>query len=97
MTRNEILDFLKAHREELRQVYGVRKIALFGSHARLAACEDSDIDIAVELAEEQKTLTNFFGLKHFLEEHLGSPVDLGIESTMKPIVRETARKDMLYV
>lgn len=69
MTRNEILDFLKAHREELRQVYGVRKIAL----------------------------TNFFGLKRYLEEHLGRPVDLGIESTMKPIVKEAAHIDMLYV
>jgi predicted nucleotidyltransferase len=97
MTRNEILDFLKVHREELRQVYGVRKIALFGSHARLAAREDSDIDIAVELFEEQKTLTNFFGLKRYLEEHLGRPVDLGIESAMKPIVKEAAQKDMLYV
>lgn len=97
MTRNEILDFLKAHREELRQVYGVRKIALFGSHARQAAREDSDIDIAVELAEEKKTLINFFGLKRYLEEHLGRPVDLGIESSMKPIVKAAAQKDMLYV
>lgn len=97
MTRNDILVFLKEHREELRQVYGVRKIALFGSHARLAAHDDSDIDIAVELAEEQKTLTNFFALKRYLEEHLGSPVDLGIESAMKPIIKEAAQKDMLYV
>lgn len=92
MTRNEILDFLKAHREELRQVYGIRKIALFGSHACQAAREDSDIDIAVELVEEQKTLTNFFGLKRYLEEHLGKPVDLGIESAMKPIVRKLRKK-----
>lgn len=97
MTRNEILDFLKAHREEMRQLYGVDKIALFGSHARQAAREDSDIDIAVELAEEQKTLSNFFSLKRYLETHLGRPVDLGIESAMKPIVKEAAQKDMLYV
>lgn len=97
MTRDEILDFLKAHREELRQAYGVRQIALFGSHARLTARDDSDIDLAVELAEERKTLTNFFALKRYLEEHLGRRVDLGIESAMKPIVKETAKKDMLYV
>lgn len=97
MTRNEILDFLKVHRDELRQAFGVQEIALFGSYARENATEDSDIDIAVELADAGKTLTNFFGLKRYLEEHLGKRIDLGIGSAMKPIVRKTAHKDMLHV
>lgn len=96
MTRNEILNFLKAHKDELRQVYGVQEIALFGSHARQTERVDSDIDIAVELADEKKTLTNFFGLKRYLEAQLGKRVDLGIESGMKPIVKMTAQKDMLH-
>lgn len=97
MTRNEILDFLKTHREVLRQAYGVQDIALFGSYARDNATDDSDIDIAVELAETKKTLTNFFGLKRYLEEHLGKHIDLGIASAMKPILRQAAQKDMLHV
>jgi predicted nucleotidyltransferase len=97
MTRSEILDFLKMHKDELRQIYGVQEIALFGSYARQTARDDSDIDIAIELADEKKTLTNFFGLKRYLEEHLGKRIDLGIKSTMKPIVKETAQKDMLHV
>lgn len=96
MTRDEILDFLRTHKDELRQIFGVQKIALFGSHARLTARDDSDIDIAVELADEKKTLTNFFGLRQYLEAHLGKRVDLGIESAMKPIVRDAAQKDMLH-
>lgn len=94
MTRNEILNFLKAHKDELRQVYGVQEIALFGSHARQT--ERVDSDIAVELADEKKTLTNFFGLKRYLEAQLGKRVDLGIESGMKPIFKMTAQKDMLH-
>lgn len=97
MTRDEILDFLKTHRVELRQTYDVQEIALIDSYARETAREDSDIDIAVELADEKKTLTNFFWLKRYLEQHLGKPVDLGIESSMKPIVKETAQKDMACV
>ncbi|QFY90684.1 nucleotidyltransferase family protein [Magnetovirga frankeli] len=97
MNRNEILDFLKTHRETLRLDYGVQKIALFGSYARGNATDDSDIDIAVELTEAKKTLSNFFGLKRYLEAQLGQRIDLGIESAMKPAVRETAKQDMLHV
>jgi len=97
MTRNEILNFLTMHKAELTQTYGVQEIILFGSYARQTARDDSDIDIAVELDEEKKTLTNFFDLKRHLEEKLGKRIDLGLKGAMKPIVREAAQKDMLYV
>lgn len=97
MTRDEILNFLKIHKDELRQAYGVQEIALFGSYARQSARDDGDIDIAVELADENKTLSNFFGLKRYLEKQLGKRIDLGIKSAMKPIVKKTARKDMPHV
>ncbi|NWG31102.1 MAG: nucleotidyltransferase family protein [Rhodocyclaceae bacterium] len=96
MTRDEILDFLKSHKDELRRIYGVEEIALFGSHARQTARPDSDIDIVVELVEEKKTLSNFFGLSRYLEEHLGGHVDLGIVSALKPAVRKAAQKDMIH-
>jgi predicted nucleotidyltransferase len=97
MTRDEIVDFLSTHKTELLQVYGVQEIILFGSYARRSARDDSDIDIAVELADENKTLRNFFGLKRYLEEQLGKRIDLGIKSAMKPIVRHAAQIDMLHV
>jgi hypothetical protein len=34
MTRNEILDFMKAHRDELRQTFGVQEIAVELSEER---------------------------------------------------------------
>ena len=97
MTRNEILDFLRTHKAELKEVYGVQEIILFGSYARQTARDDSDIDIAVEIDEVKKTLTNFFGLKRHLEEELGKRIDLGIKGAMKPIVSKAAQKDMIYV
>jgi len=97
MTRNQILDLLTQYKAELRLTYGVQEIALFGSYARQTAREVSDIDIAIELDDEKKTSTNFFGLKRFLEERLGKQIDLGIKSSMKPIVRKAAQEDMLYV
>jgi hypothetical protein len=97
MTRDQIVDFLSTHKAELLQAYGVQEIVLFGSYARRSAGEDSDIDIAVELSDENKTLKNFFGLKRYLEEQLGKRIDLGIKSAMKPIVRIAAQKDMVHV
>ncbi len=61
MNKNEIIAFLKAHKEEMRQKYGVNKIGLFGSCVRDEAQEDSDIDIAVEM-DERHIFRNFFAL-----------------------------------
>ena len=97
MTQDDILNFLRTHKQEMRQLYGVTQIGLFGSHARRTSRDDSDIDILVDLDTEKKTLRNFFGLKRYLEENLGKPVDLGIEGTLKPLAKQAAEKDMIHV
>jgi len=96
MTRDDILTFLKTHKQEMQMNYGVAVVGLFGSYARQTARDDSDIDILVEFRTGKKTLRNFFGFKRYLEENLGKHVDLGIESALKPMVHETIKKDVLY-
>jgi len=59
MTRDDILSFLKAHQQEMRRGYGVKRIGLFGSYARQAENEDSDIDIVVEFEADKKKPTEF--------------------------------------
>ena len=95
--RSDIIDFLSRHKEELKQRFGVTSIGLFGSCARSEAREDSDIDIAIELRPDHKSLRNFFGLRRYLEQELGRPVDLGIESTLKPQVKEEIDKEIIHV
>jgi predicted nucleotidyltransferase len=72
-------------------------IGLFGSYVRSEVREDSDIDIAVELRPEHKSLRNFFGLRRYLEQELGRPVDLGIESTLKPQTRDEVAKEIIHI
>jgi uncharacterized protein len=96
-SKSDILDILRTHKAELAQRFGVVSIGLFGSYARGQAREDSDIDIAVELLPDRKTLANFFGVRRYLEQHFGKKVDLGIESTLKPTARETVASDILHV
>ena len=83
MVRNssDIITFLQAHKVEMTERFGVVSLGLFGSYARGEAREDSDIDIAIELRPEKKSLGNFLGIRRYLEQELGKPVDLGIEST----------------
>lgn len=95
MTREQILDFLKQHKQEMNDRFGVTSIGLFGSYVRGTAREDSDIDIAVEL-QGDRLFRKFFALELFLKSNLQKDIDLGIESTLKPIVRESVAREIQY-
>jgi len=97
MNRNDILSFLRTHKDEMSQQYGVARIGLFGSFAREEASEASDIDIAIELLPGKKTLGNFFAFRRYLEKEFGRKVDLGIESALKPLAREMIGKEIIHV
>ena len=96
MTQNEIIDFMKAHKKEFQEQLGVIKIGLFGSYARGDAREDSDVDIAVELSDENRA-DNYFKLLHYLEDNLKMKIDLGIESCLKPAAKDNVQKEIIYV
>ena len=97
MTKAEILSYLQTHKDELGRKYGVVKIGLFGSYARDEQNDSSDIDIAVELEKSKKSLSVLFALKREIEQSLGKSVDIGIESALKPIVKEYVQKEIIYV
>ncbi len=97
MTKIEILNYLTAHKSEFKEKFGVIRIGLFGSFARDEQTEDSDIDLAIEVEKEKKSLKNFFGLKRELEEQFGKKIDLGIEPALKPLAKEQIQKDIIYV
>jgi len=53
MNKEEIIEFLRGNKPFIEQHVGVERIGLFGSYARGDACEESDIDFAVEMRDEQ--------------------------------------------
>lgn len=95
--KNDILMFLQTHKEEMAQRFGVVSVGLFGSYARGDARDDSDIDIAIEIMSEKKSLRNFLGVRRYLEQQFGKTVDLGIESSLKPLARELVAKEIIHV
>lgn len=76
LTRQDVLDRIAAHREELRAM-GVSSLSLFGSLARDEATAGSDVDLLVEFDDEPAQLFDrYFGLRESLEALYGRPVDL---------------------
>ncbi len=97
MNKEQALQILRQNRAILTEIYGVRKIGLFGSIVKDKLTPESDIDIVVEIEKDKKKLHNFLSLRRYLEEQLGRPVDLGIESALKPVIRDAVLKEIAYV
>lgn len=74
MTKENILTTLNSHLPYMKEKYGLRSIALFGSFAKDTATKDSDIDFLVEL--ERPFARNYFGLLVFLEQKLANRIGL---------------------
>ena len=67
--------------------YGARNVRVFGSTARDAATDKSDIDILVEL-DANRSLLDQVGLQQELEELLGCKVDVVVEGGLSPYLEE---------
>lgn len=74
LNQETILDFLRQHRQEMAERFGVRKIALFGSFAENRQTADSDIDLPVEMDEAD--YNKLSALHDFLEDSFQYPVDI---------------------
>jgi hypothetical protein len=96
LSKNEILEILRKHRDELRKRFGVKSLAVFGSVARGEAGPESDVDILVEF-EGRATFDRYMGLKLFLEDLLGRRVDLVTRKALKPRLRPFVEQEAIYV
>lgn len=96
MDREQVLSVLSQHREVLRQRFGVKHLALFGSAARDQLRDGSDIDLLVEF-EGPPTFDGYLNLKDFLEALFGTTVDLATDEMVKPRLRRNIEKDLICV
>jgi len=96
MRRSDVIEHLSAHRAELRERFGVSSIALFGSYARDDARPDSDVDLLVEF-EGPLTFLRYMDLIDYLQELIGTRVDLATSGKLKPRVRANVEREMIRV
>ncbi|SRR5579885_1454844 len=95
-TLDEIKNVLKSHKEELREKYKVKEIGIFGSYIRGEQKESSDLDILVEY-ETVPGLFKFLELEIYLEELLGTKVDLVRKQAIKSRLKDLILKEVVYL
>jgi uncharacterized protein len=95
MGRDDVLSRLAAHRSELER-FGIASLRLFGSVAREEASPDSDVDILVSF-RETPTFSGYMKLRIFLEDLLGTKVDLVTETGLREAVRPFVERDAIRV
>ncbi len=96
MTRQEVIERLVAHQDEL-QARGVKSLALFGSVARGEADQSSDVDVMVEL-NRPIGLFGLSDLKHMIELMLGvEKVDLITREGIHPALKDVILREAIDV
>jgi predicted nucleotidyltransferase len=80
----------------IRERYGVSRIGVFGSVVRNEDTPVSDIDVLVEFREGEETFDHFMDLKFYLEDLLGRKTDLVIADTLKPRIRDSVLREVVY-
>lgn len=95
MKRDQVLATLKQHKGVLKGM-GVRSIAVFGSVARDEARPDSDVDLLVDL-EPPLTFDLYMDVKLYLEDQLGTKVDLVTRTGLRSQLCESVEREAIYV
>lgn len=97
MPKDKIIQTLRSHEATLRERFGVKSLALFGSAARGEATEASDVDVLVEF-DRPISLFDLGGLTSYLKDVLGvEKVDVSVADSVHPALRENIFGEALHV
>ena len=80
----------------LRQRFGVKEIAVFGSLARDELNERSDLDFLVTF-EGKPDFDRFMDLKLYLEDIFARPIDLVTKNALRPELRPGIEREAIHV
>ena len=95
-TTQEILDRLRAYKEQSADKYGIEKLGLFGSVARGEQDDKSDIDIIIKM--ERPSLFRCAGISEELEKIFRRKVDLiTLHENLFRGFRQNVENDAVYV
>ena len=99
MQAQDITETLRSEIPYLKENYGVKRIALFGSFAKRNHTKTSDIDMVVEF--EKPIGLKFINLAEYLEKRLGRKTDIltndGIKSIRNKKVAQDIKRSLQYV
>ncbi len=97
--QQKVINVLRREIPYLKENYGVKKIALFGSIAKNRHTKASDIDMVVEF--EKPIGLRFMDLAEYLEKKMGRKTDIltadGIKSIRIKKVARDIKRSLFYV
>lgn len=92
MDRDQVLTRLRAHEPELKAA-GIMHLSLFGSTAR-GEGRPGDIDLLAAFENPRElSLLDVVHIENQLQDLLGEPVDLLVDGTLKPHVKENVDRE----
>lgn len=96
LTRRRVLALMSDRLPDMVRLFDVLHLRLFGSAARDELRGDSDADILVEF-NVPATYSRYTGLKFYLEDLLGRPVDLVTTKGLRQEFRSTVEEESIIV
>ena len=96
MERNDAITKLKEHETELKRL-GIEHLYLFGSTARDAAREDSDVDLFFDHPEGSIGLFELMDVKEAAARILGRKTDIMTRRSLHPALRARIEASALQV
>ncbi|HUS74240.1 MAG TPA: nucleotidyltransferase family protein [Sedimentisphaerales bacterium] len=96
MNKQAILARLAYNLEEMQRRFSVRALSIFGSVARDEATGNSDVDVLVAF-DKKANFDVFMDLRFYLEELLGTGVDLVTDKALRPEIRQTIEQEIIHV
>lgn len=94
MSADTILETLQEHKHYMYNNFDVKKIGLFGSYVKGDETSESDIDIIVDMPS---SFDKYYALKEFLESLFHKKVDLGLEKSIRQLVKYKIADEIVYV
>ncbi len=98
MNRNSLIEILKAY-DAARRENGATALFVFGSRARGAERDDSDLDLFIDYDPAVK-IPNMFRLMQIEEkisETLGIPVTITTRDALHPLMKKNIERDAVRV
>jgi len=97
MNRAEAIAKLRSHADAIK-AQGATSLYLFGSRARDEGHSDSDLDIFIDYDRQSRfNALDLVGIKQFLEQKLGMPVDLTTRDGLHPMLRDEIEQSAVRI
>lgn len=95
MRKKHPLRILEQEKENIKKIYPIQRIGIFGSLARGEETKRSDVDVLVEFTKPV-SFFEFLHLRYELERLFSRRVDMVTKKALKPAIREEILRDVQY-